>query len=290
MCHPLSISSLAKSRLLLWTDWLLFANYSHLANGRWWGEPLHLTEDGDFLRKRVKIDIAMKEYKISTFAELMQALRENPEWLRQLRRMILTQELLRLPSEFGRFRRRADERFDAIEKEFEDFRHRVEERFDTLEKQLQGLKEEEDGVKQKLERDVGVLKGIYLEMKVKENVLSFFSEHLLSARVIDQEEANKALSLAMENGIISKEEREDVLRLDLIVEGTLLSTKEPVLVAVEVSYTISEHDVQRAVRRAEILKKVMGRKVLPAVVGCRIAEGTEKLITKTGCLRVLALE
>ncbi len=207
----------------------------------------------------------MKEYKISTFADLMQALRENPKWLRQLRRMILTQELLRLPSEFGRFRRRVEERFDAIEKQVQE-------------------------VKRKLDKDVGVLKGICLEMKVKENVLSFFSEHLLDARVIDQEKINKALSLAMENGIISKEERVDVLRLDLIIEGTVLNTEEPVLVAVEVSYTIDKPDVQRAVRRAEILKKVMGRKVLPAVVGCRISEGTEKLITKTGCLRVLASE
>ncbi len=207
----------------------------------------------------------MKEYKISTFEDLMQALRENPEWLRQLRRMILTQELLRLPSEFGKFRRRVEERFDAIEKQVQE-------------------------VKKKLDKEVGVLKGICLEMKVKENVLSFFSEHLLSARVIAQEKTAQALALAIEKGIISKEEREDVLRLDLIIEGTLLSTKEPVFVAVEVSYTIDKPDVQRAVRRAEILKKVMDKKVLPAVAGCRISEGTEKLITKTGCLRALASE
>ncbi len=228
----------------------------------------------------------MKEYKISTFADLMQALRENPEWLRQLRRIILTQELLRLPSKFGEFRRRMDERLGVFERTFENFRHRVEERFDTLEKQMQEVKERVE----KLERDFGVLKGMWLEMKVKENVLSFFSEHLLSARVIGQEEAVQAISLAAEKGIISKEEREDVLRLDLIVEGTLLNTEEPVLVAVEVSYTIEKTDVQRAVRRAEILKKVMDRKVLPAVVGYRISEDTKKLITKTGCLKVLVSE
>jgi len=28
----------------------------------------------------------MKEYKISNFADLMQALKENPEWLEELRR------------------------------------------------------------------------------------------------------------------------------------------------------------------------------------------------------------
>ncbi|MFZ8786842.1 hypothetical protein [Thermocrinis sp.] len=94
----------------------------------------------------------------------------------------------------------------------------------------------------------------------------------------------------MEKGIISKEEREDVLRLDLIVAGTLLSTKEPVLVAVEISYTIEEPDVQRAVKRAEILKKAVDRKVLSAVVGNRISKNAQKLLTKTECLSILASE
>jgi hypothetical protein len=69
-------------------------------------------------------------------------------------------------------------------------------------------------------------------------ILSFFSEYLLDARAIDQEKMNKDLSLAMKKRIISREERVDVLRLDLIIEGTLLNTEEPVLVAGEISYTL----------------------------------------------------
>jgi hypothetical protein len=207
----------------------------------------------------------MKEYKISNFADLIQALKENPEWLEELRRMILTQELLELP------------------KKFENFRHRVEERFDAIEK---GVQE----VKKKLDKDVWPLKGMWLEMKVADNILSFFSEYLSDAKAIDQEKINKALSLAVERGIISKEDKKDVFRLDLIVEGTLLSTKEPVFVAVEISYTINKNDVQRVVKRTEILKKTMDTKVLPAVVGCRISKNAQKLITKKGCLKVLVEE
>ena len=69
-------------------------------------------------------------------------------------------------------------------------------------------------------------------------ILSFFSEYLLDARAIDQEKMNKDLSLAMKKRIIYREERVDVLRLDLIIEGTLLNTEEPVLVAGEISYTL----------------------------------------------------
>jgi len=211
----------------------------------------------------------MREYKISSFADLIQALRENPEWLKELRRLILSQEFLELP------------------KKFEDFSHSVENRLKDIEKQVQEVKIKVDGIKKQLDRDVWVLKGMLLEVKVKESILSFFSEHLLEAKVIDQEDANKSLSLAMEKGIVSKEEREDVLRLDLIVAGTLLSTKEPVLVAVEVSYTIMEPDVQRAVKRTKILQKAVDRKVLPAVIGCRISKNAKKLLTKSECLSIL---
>ena len=89
----------------------------------------------------------MKEYKISNFADLIQALKENPEWLEELRRMILTQELLELPKKFENFRHRVEERLDVIEKKFENFRHRAEERFDAIEK---GVQE----VKKKLDKDV----------------------------------------------------------------------------------------------------------------------------------------
>jgi len=214
----------------------------------------------------------MKEYKISNFADLMQALRENPEWLEELRRIVLTQELLELP------------------KKFEEFRHSVENRLDAIEKGLQEVKKKLGAVEKKLDRNVCSLKGMWLEAEVKKSAPSFFSGYLSNVKLVGQKRINKALSLAIDKGVISKEEREDVLRLDLVVEGTLLSTKEPVLLAVEISYTIAENDVQRAVKRAEILKRAMDRKVLPAVVGYRISEGTEKLITEKGCLKVLAEE
>jgi hypothetical protein len=214
----------------------------------------------------------MKEYKISNFADLMQALMENPEWLEELRKMILTQEILEFP------------------RKFENFRHRMEERFDTLEKEVREVKKKADAIERKLDKDVWPLKGMWLEMKVKDNILSFFSEYLLDARAIDQEKINKDLFLAMEKGTISKEERVDVLRLDLIIEGTLLNTGEPVLVAVEVSYTIDDFDVQRAINRAKILEKVMDKRVLPAVVGYKITKKAQNLMEKEGVLKIVFSE
>jgi hypothetical protein len=131
---------------------------------------------------------------------------------------------------------------------------------------------------------------MWSEMKVKDNILYFFSEHLLDAKAIDQEKTNKYLSLAMKKGIISKEERADVLILDLIIEGTLLNTKEPALVAVEVSYTIDDFDVQRAIDRAKILEKVMDKRVVLAVVGYKITKKAQNFMEKEGVLKVVFSE
>ena len=192
----------------------------------------------------------------------MRALRENSKWLEELRRMMLTKELLELP------------------KGFEEFSRKVEERLDVLEKRMQEVEKKVDAIEKKLDKNVCSLKGMWLEAEVKKNVHFLFSEHLSNVKLVGRKRINKILSLAIEKGVISKEEREEVLRLDLIVEGNLLSTKEPVWAAVEVSYTIAKDDVQRAVKRAEILKKAMDRNVLPAVVGYRIAKDAKKLLTK----------
>ena len=58
---------------------------------------------------------------------------------------------------------------DALEKQEQE----VKERLVAIEKEWQRLKEVVVAM-QKLERDVGVLKGMWLEMKVKESILSFF--------------------------------------------------------------------------------------------------------------------
>jgi len=44
----------------------------------------------------------------------MQALMEHPEWLEELRRVLLTQELLELPKKFENFRQKVGERFDTL--------------------------------------------------------------------------------------------------------------------------------------------------------------------------------
>ena len=51
---------------------------------------------------------------INTFQDLKRILEENPDWLNELRQLILTEELLALPARFEEYARSSNERMDAL--------------------------------------------------------------------------------------------------------------------------------------------------------------------------------
>ncbi|MCX7690633.1 MAG: hypothetical protein N2051_07545, partial [Thermoflexus sp.] len=75
-------------------------------------------------------------FTVKDFSDLLRLLREHQEWREQLRALILTEELLRLPAEFRAFR---DEIFEAFRRETEarfqmlaEAQRRTEERVEQL--------------------------------------------------------------------------------------------------------------------------------------------------------------
>jgi hypothetical protein len=74
---------------------------------------------------------------------------------------------------------------------------------------------------------------------------------------------------AYKRGQISKEERDEVLSADLLWSGE--RDGKFVVLVVEVSFTISQDDVERAKKRAEILRK-LGILAIPVVGGVEIGK------------------
>ena len=88
-----------------------------------------------------------EEFIIRTFDDILNALRERPDWAEELRKLVLTEELIALPKKFEDFRR-------------EEFRP-LKEKVDKIEQDVTGLKEDMIVVKQDvaiLKEDVTVLK------------------------------------------------------------------------------------------------------------------------------------
>ncbi len=64
-------------------------------------------------------------------------------------------------------------------------------------------------------------------------------------------------------------------------------TGEEVYLAVEVSVTVDQSDVARAVERASLLSKAVARRVIPVVAGERMTEGAHHQAQDREVVRVL---
>ena len=180
------------------------------------------------------VEEKQKEYIIRSFYDILQALREHPDWAEQLLSLLLTEELLKLPQKFDKF----------VEEEFRPLAKRVErleegqkalvERVEKLEEGQRALIERVERLEEgqsrlekdvailknkvsKLEVDVAKLKGDNLERKVRERAPAYFGRYFRRVKAVPIEEWSEKLEDALDGGLISEEERKDTLNLDALI-------------------------------------------------------------------------
>jgi hypothetical protein len=116
-----------------------------------------------------------------------------------------------------------------------------------------------------LQRDVRDLKGNAREQYYRSRATSIFSRRLLHGHDATSEVADQLRPLLQE-GRLSAREYDAVLAADLLWGGNLVESGQAVVLAVEVSWRVEPHDVERAEERAKILHKA-GLKGLPVAAG-----------------------
>ena len=240
-----------------------------------------------------------KEYIIKEFEDLLNLLRERPDYLEKLRMLILTKELLELPMKFEEFRKEVNQRFDEVDRRFDEvdkrfeesdrkfeaFRSEVNQRFDEVDKRLEKLEKGQGEMKERQERmeeilkrheiSIQELKGWQLEHKVRTNICAYLGRYIRKCRIKDKSEIADELDEYVERNIISESERDEVLLLDILVIGISKRTNEEIYIAVEVSYKIGDYDVERAIKRMEILKRIYKKEVKAVIIGKEISDKTE---------------
>ena len=188
-----------------------------------------------------------KDYPILTFADILRALKEHPDWLEELRKLILTAELLELP-------KKVDELLKRVEK----LEHDVE----ILKQDVEQLKKDVNYLK----GEFGKFKGSDFERKIRDKYYAYFGRLLKKAKILQMEKLIDLIDEAEDKKEISETERDYLLELDLVVKGKIRKTGKEVVLAVEISYSLYPEDVERAKKRAEILRKVLKTEVIPTVV------------------------
>ncbi|MCS6951993.1 MAG: hypothetical protein RMK57_01055 [Bryobacterales bacterium] len=252
-------------------------------------------------------------FTVEEFHDLVRLLEQHPEWRAELRRLVLSEELLSLPDlvkDLVQAQRRGDERFQALDARLEalslkleqlaEAQRRTEERLQALELRLEQLAAAQQRTEERIRELVEVqqrtqaeivllqrvqsdavtrlerteqrladLLGRDLERRYRERAASYFQGLLRRIRVIDHQTLGSQLDDAVDAGRITRSERDEVLRLDLVVQGRL--DDQEAYLAVEVSSAVDDFDVRRAAERAALLSKATGQLVIPAVAGSEVA-------------------
>ncbi len=236
------------------------------------------------------------------FHELVRALEEHPEWRAELRRLVLSDELLSLPEfvrELGEAQRRTEQRLEELTQRVDQLTEaqlRTEQRLEELAQRVDQLAEAQRRTEEALAHlarrvdgladQVGELRGEAVERRYRERAHAYFGRIVRRLRVLPPQELADLLDDAVDAGRLSLEERDALLWADVIAEGRS-PTGERLALVVEASATVSQRDVTRAVARAASFAKVIGVPVWPVVAGEGLAPGVQELAQREGVWQVL---
>jgi hypothetical protein len=213
---------------------------------------------------------------INDIADLVQILQDHPEWRNTVRGLIVGEELANMPNEVAIFVKATNENFNLVHQQFE----KVDQRLERLETDVAEIKTDVATLKEDVSRIDGTLTrmggtvsrliGEDYESHVATYVHRFLSRNSgINASVFSTQRDKSALTglldEAEKQGVIEAEETDELDKADLI-----LTTDGPTdYILAEVSITIQQDDIDRAVERARLFAKATARTVAPVAIGAR---------------------
>jgi archaellum component FlaC len=192
----------------------------------------------------------------------------------------------RVDEQFARVDERfvqVNERIAQAEREIESLRAEMREGFEAVRREMrEGYAE----LAQRIQRntdDIAELKGKSLEREYRDKARSIFGRYFRSVAVIDWIDLEDPLEAVAP---LSDAERTELSVIDLLVRGRRRTDGQDTVLVIEVSWTITHYDVERAVRRAEIFRQ-RGFTATPTVAGSEISQEVQLAAQQAGCAVVL---
>jgi hypothetical protein len=222
----------------------------------------------------------------SLVARMIAELQANPDAQALLLRALLTSEFLGMPIRL--------ERIEADIAELKAAAVVTNTRLDRLEATMTQF----DARLGRVENDVAVLKGDSLEVKLHRRIRSLISQRLgmrrgqmMQSPVQDTSpELFVPVEEAADNGVITDAQETRLNSTDIILRAQRKSDGAQVWVVVEVSNSISRHDIERVQQSAEALGAVFPQDVLAVVAGYRIHPQDQEQADSAGVYTILIEE
>jgi hypothetical protein len=105
---------------------------------------------------------------------------------------------------------------------------------------------------------------------------AYFGRLLRRVRVLSPDELASLLDRAVDTGTLSADQAHEIFLADAVVRGKRQEDAAEVYLVVEVSWGVGPQDVERAVKRAELLAKT-GTPTLPVVAGKTVTAEAARL-------------
>jgi hypothetical protein len=200
-------------------------------------------------------------FELQDFQDLVRSLREHPDWREELRALLLTEELLTLPAVVRELTVTVAQLAEGQQR----LTDRLEQLTDRLEQLTVTVAQLAEG-QQRLEVHMGEVRGWTLEQRYRTHAPAYFGRLLRQVQPVDLGRLAETLRERLEERDLA-----EVLLADLILSGRLPTPPGPpeLWVVLEVSATVDRGDVERAQRRAALLRQA--RYPAVAVAGGREA-------------------
>jgi len=260
---------------------------------------------------------------IETVEQLAEFLEQNEEWRRRIYNILVPRELARMPAEFDEFRAEVRQEFDSVrqemregfarvdqeienvrtemregfarvDQEIENVRTEMREGFEQLRAEIRAgdeqiraeMRESNEQMERKIQRntdDIAELKRMSLEQYYRNRARALFGRYLRNVTVTDWTDLEEQLEAVAP---LTEKEREELSVVDLLARGRRKADGQELVLVIEISWTLAQSDVERAVRRAEILTR-RGIAAVAAVAGREIDNATRKAAQTAGCAVVM---
>lgn len=224
---------------------------------------------------------------VSSFQDILDALDQDPSLRDQLRRHILTEEILQLPAQFFLLRNDVEElraiveqlvgRVDQLsEGQHSEGQQRLESTVSRLAEGQQRLESTTASMGGTLSRLDGTSyedHAVDLALRILRSQFNL-SQLRIVARRSQRDELREIAFAATGNDLISDAEANQIQSADLIVAGQDQDGSTYYVLA-EISITVQQPDIDRAAGRALILESATGITTIPAAIGSEIQDSLQ---------------
>ncbi len=228
---------------------------------------------------------------INSIDDLLRLLDENEQFLAAVRYKILTEELIRLPHEFGEFQKEVK----VFQRDTKEFQRGAEERFDGIDRRFDGIDERLDGIDGRLDtqhalfseqnRSLDRFRGAYamegtrrFRRIIARTIARARGNRLSATVVLDDDELNLISSNAEDmdmSDIYGDIPMETLLgnldTADLVLKVTENNrNRTEFYVAIEASYTVEDRDIAKSTSNARLIARATGKDAYAVVAGASV--------------------